>query len=254
MENKTSILKINKLWKIGLGLLIIIIGYFAIRWVTYERKPLPGTNKNDSRVDIVQEPWLNYSPTQNHPEIGLIFYPGGRVDTHGYDPLMVEIAANGYLVVIPEMPINMAPFNPNVANKIINYYPEIRSWVIGGHSVGGVMAAQYTKQNPDKIQGLVMWASYPAGNADLSDFELPVTLIYGTLDPRVNDESISGRKELLPEHTIYIQIDGGGHHQFGSYQIKPEEHQAVIDPSLQKDQIIRGTLELLDLIAGDTVQ
>ena len=34
--------------------------------------------------------------------------------------------------------------------------------MIGGHSVGGTMAAQYIKSHPDLIAGLVIWASYLA--------------------------------------------------------------------------------------------
>ncbi len=70
---------------------------------------------------------------------------------------MHSIAAEGYLVVIPEMPINMAAFKPNLADEIISAYPEIAHWVIGGHSVGGTMAAQYTKNHPGQIEGLIIW-------------------------------------------------------------------------------------------------
>jgi pimeloyl-ACP methyl ester carboxylesterase len=115
----------------------------------------------------------------------------------------------------------MAVFNPNIADEIMDHHPEINHWVIAGHSVGGVMVAQYTNENQEHIEGLVIWTSFPAGNSDLSDSDIPVVLIYGSLDPRVNDSSVVERKVLLREDTQYVRIEGGGHYQFGSYQIKP---------------------------------
>jgi predicted esterase len=232
-------------------LFIISIAVFLIwgfQWATYARPPLPEAVEaleSDNLVKVVQEPWLTFTPVEKVPTTGFIFYPGGRIDPRGYASLMHAVASQGYLVVVPAMPINMAVFNPNIADKIIDHFPEIKHWVLAGHSVGGVMAAQYTNKNREKIDGLMIWAAYPAGNSDLSDADIPVVLMYGSLDPRVNDLSVSERKHLLPEDTQYIRIDGGGHHQFGAYKIKPEEHQAVIPRTAQHEQILNATLALL---------
>ena len=98
---------------------------------------------------------------------------------------MRSIAKEGYLVIVPEIPFNVAPFASNIAEEVIADHPEIEQWVIGGHSVGGTMAAQFTKGHPDEINGLAIWASYPADNADLSD-----------LDISVIDELPPGRKHI----------------------------------------------------------
>jgi pimeloyl-ACP methyl ester carboxylesterase len=161
---------------------------------------------------------------------------------------MKAIAAAGYLVVVPEMPLNIAAFRPNTADEILAHYPEISRWAIGGHSVGGTMAAQYTNTHTEVIDGLAIWASYPADNANLSDSTIPVVLIYGSRDPRVNDSSVMERRLLLPDLTSYIRIDGGDHHQFGSYEIDPEDHHATISRDAQQQQIIEGTLSLLESI------
>ena len=162
---------------------------------------------------------------------------------------MKAIAAEGSLVVVPEMPLNIAAFRPNLAGEIIAQYPDISHWVIGGHSVGGTMAAQYANRHREVLDGLVIWASYPADNADLSGSALPVVLIYGSLDPRVNDSSVMGRRHLLPGGTSYVRIDGGDHHQFGSYEIDPKDHHATIDRFFQQQQIIQATLSLLDSVS-----
>lgn len=233
---------------------VLIIGMliWGISWATFARPPLPeavAALESDDLVEVTLAPWLTFTPTQVSPATGFIFYPGGRIDPRGYAPLIKAIASGGYLVVVPEMPINMAVFDPNIANEIIEYYPEISHWVIGGHSVGGTMAAQFANTHRDAIDGLAIWASYPAGNADLSGSDLPVILVYGSHDPRVNDSEISERQYLLPDDTLYIRIEGGDHHQFGSYQIDSEEEHATIDRGHQQAQIIRSTLNLLDSIS-----
>ncbi|MBN1937078.1 MAG: alpha/beta hydrolase [Anaerolineae bacterium] len=231
-----------------LMLLVAAAGFWGVRWATFARPPLSEAVEaleGDTLVAVAYRPWLTFSPISTIAETGFIFYPGGRIDPRGYAPLMKAIASAGYLVVVPEMPLNMAPFRPNVADEIVAAYPDIRHWVIGGHSVGGTMAAQHTHTHRDTISGLVIWASYPADNADLADVDIPVMLIYGSRDPRVNDDSVASRQHLLPADACYVRIDGGDHHQFGSYEIKPQEHHAVIDRADQQAQIVEQTLNLL---------
>ena len=234
------------------GVAIIAVILWGIQWATYARPPLPEAIEaleSDGRVQISNEPWLAFSPKRSTPITGFIFYPGGRVDPRGYASLMRTIASYGYLVVVPEMPINMAVFNPNVADEIIAHYPAIDHWVIGGHSVGGAMAAQYTHKHPDVIEGLAVWASYPPNIADLSSLEIPVVSIYGSRELRVNDSSVGQRKHLLPEDTLYIRIEGGDHHQFGAYEINPTDHLATISRESQHEQIIAATLPILEAVS-----
>jgi len=163
---------------------------------------------------------------------------------------MREIAANGYLVVVPEMPVNMAAFRPGIASEIIASYPGIDHWVMGGHSVGGAMAARYTGNHAETIEGLVIWASYPPNSTDLSDLDIPVVSIYGSRELRVNDASVGERRHLLPRDTRYVRIEGGDHHQFGSYRIDPEDHRATISRESQQERIIAETLPILEAVSN----
>jgi len=234
---------------------IVIIGamFFGLQWATYARPPLSEAIEaldGDDRVTVSQEPWLTFSPTQATPATGFIFYPGGRIDPRGYAHLMSAIAEQGYLVVLPEMPLNMAVFRSNAADEIIAAYPNIERWVIGGHSVGGTMAAQYTDEHPEAIAGLAIWASYPADYTDVSDLDIPVVSIYGSRELRVNDSSIAERKHLLPADTHYLRIEGGDHHQFGSYEISAEDHLATTSRASQQQQVLQATLDVLGTISN----
>ena len=239
----------KQIWLLILLLLLAAATVVGIQLLTSERQPLPEAMEalaNDERVQVEREPWLTFAPTQGAPDTAFVFYPGGRIDPRGYAPLMKALAAEGYLVVVPEMPLNIAAFRPSIADKIIAAHPEIDRWVIGGHSVGGAMAAQYTHTHSDNIAGLAIWASYPPDKADLSGMEIPVTLIYGSRETRVTDSSLADRQHLLPADTIYVRIEGGDHHQFGSYEIDPEDRLATIDRDAQQQQILQATLSLLE--------
>ena len=242
----------KKFFKWLFVLAIIGLLFWGVRWATFARPPLPEAVEaleSDHLVDVTQDPWLTFSHISDPLNTGFIFYPGGRVDPRAYAPLMKAIASAGYLVVVPEMPINMAVFNSNIADEIIAFYPNINHWVIGGHSVGGTMAAQYVYRHPDAIDGLAIWASYPADSADISDLTIPAVSIYGSRELRVNDESVEERKHLLPEDTQYIRIEGGDHHQFGAYEINPEDHLATTSRTSQHDQIIQATLGILQAVS-----
>jgi hypothetical protein len=250
MVTKVDTLR-KKSWSwLRMAVLLLVMASLVpgFQWITFAREPLPealAALNNDSQVEIEHDPWLTLYPANNSPATGFIFYPGGRIDPRGYSSLMKAIAKEGFLVVVPEMPLNIAAFKPNAADEIISLYPGISHWVIGGHSVGGTMAAQYSDKHREMIDGLAIWASYPANNSNLSDFQGLVISIYGTADPGVNDSSIAERKDLLPGDTDYIRIAGGDHHQFGSYLTKIENDHATIPRDSQHEQIVEATLELL---------
>jgi len=246
-----NVLRKKSLWVIG-GIILLGLFIWGIQWATFARPPLPEAVTalaSDELVSVSTEPWLTFTPAQTEPAIGFIFYPGGRVDPRAYAGLMRTISENGFLVVVPSMPINMAIFNTNAANRIIAAFPEINRWVIGGHSVGGTAAGLYAAANPDQIAGLAIWSSYPANNSDISDLDLPVILLYGSNEIRVTDESVGARKHLLPPDTLYIKIEGGDHHQFGAYQLTTEEDLATISRAAQHAQILAPTLDLLQAVA-----
>jgi len=234
---------------------IILAGFlvWGVQWATFARPPLPEAVTaawSDDLVTVTDTPWLTFTPQQDWQETGFIFYPGGRIDPRGYSTLMRAIAEQGYLVVVPTMPINMAIFDSNIADEIIAAHPEVKHWVIGGHSVGGTAAAMYAAAHPAKIAGMAIWSSYPADSSDLSSLNIPVILMYGGNETGVTDESVGARKQLLPPGTKYIKIAGGDHHQFGSYLLTTEDNLATVSREEQHAQILAAMLELLQLVSA----
>ncbi len=201
-------------------------------------------------VDFVDEGWLVFKPTAVKPVTGFILYPGGFVPPAAYAPLAQSISAAGYLVVISPMPINLAVLDPTEAADIIAALPDIRYWAIGGHSLGGSMAANFTANNQDVIAGLVLLASYPAAGDDLSGYGGAVTTIYGTEDGLAQLADIDAARPLLPGQTIFVPIEGGNHTQFGFYGtgLQVGDNPASINRDEQQQQILENTLNLLTTI------
>jgi hypothetical protein len=238
-------------------LLVVILVFFSIiiisliGFVIWAQTPLGPMDEaivameSDSRVKVMVSTWIEFKPEDIHPVTGLIFYPGGRVDPRSYAPLARSIAEEGYLVVIAPMPFNLAVFSPNRASQVIRAFPEIETWAVGGHSLGGAMAANFTESHPELVSGLVLWASYPPGSTDLSEFNLEVVSIYGSNDYVLSAEGLESSRDLLPKITDWVLIEGGNHAQFGWYGIQPGDGKAEISRIEQQAQILTATAKLL---------
>ncbi len=242
--------KILKFWWVLLLIPAIFILGFVI-WAQTPLGPMPealAAMQSDSSVTFEQDRWYVYTPVDSTPEVGLIIYPGGRVDPRSYAPLARDIARQGYKTVLVPMPLNLAVFNPGAAADVIAAYPEIERWAIAGHSLGGAMGAKFAYDNPGALQGMALWASYPAANNDLSTADLAVSSIYGTLDSVADPEKIAYSQALLPPDTVWVPIEGGNHAQFGYYGPQPGDAPATISREEQQAQAVDATVALLERI------
>jgi len=167
-------------------------------------------------VAVSQEGWITFTPLAD-PEIGLIFYPGGLVEPAAYAPVLHKIAEEGVLVIITPMPLNLAIFNTGAADAVIGSYPQISTWILAGHSLGGAAAGIYASGSPAEIDGLVLWDSYPPNSADLAETDLAVLSIYGTTGGFPNTDNFDQQRSLLPDGTEFSPIEGASHAQFGDY-------------------------------------
>lgn len=146
---------------------------------------------------------------------GLIFYPGGKVEHTAYIPLMEALASRNMLCVLVEMPFRLAVFDMDAAEGIREAYPQIENWYIGGHSLGGSMAASYLSEHTDAFEGLVLLGSYSTAN--LSGTDLRILSVYGSEDLVMNRENYEDNKKNLPADFTELILDGGCHGYFGMY-------------------------------------
>ena len=241
----------RRLWIAGLILLgIVLIGVLGfIAWANATPPPMPealAALESDAEVAVTVDDWLIFAPAGGTPTSGFIFYPGGRVDPASYAPAMRSLAEAGYLVVVPSMPLNLAVLAPDRATEIMAAYPDVARWGIGGHSLGGAMAASYVYGHPDAMASLILWAAFPPDNNSLADrSELGVASIYGTLDGLATPADIQASAPLLPAGTAFVPIEGGNHAQFGWYGDQARDNPATISREEQQRQAVAATLAAL---------
>lgn len=170
-------------------------------------------------------------------DIGFIFYPGGKVEYTAYEPLMAACSEKGVLCVLLKMPLNLAVLDINAAEDITGQFPQISHWYIGGHSLGGSMAAAYGEEYYDKLCGVVLLGAY--STADLSETGLAVLSVYGSEDGVMNREKYDKYRSMLPEDMREIVIEGGCHSGFGMYGTQAGDG----EPSITADEQINITAE-----------
>jgi pimeloyl-ACP methyl ester carboxylesterase len=203
-------------------------------------------------VQVSDREWLVFHPVAAEPVAGLILCPGGRIDPRAYAPAARDVAAEGYLVAVVPMPLNLAFLGANKAGDVIAAFPEVENWVIGGHSLGGAFAARYVAQHPGESSGLLLWAAYPARNDDLAWYDGIVVSIYGTADGLATQEEIQASVHQLPPGTRWVAIEGGNRGQFGWYGKQPGDLDAAIARAEQQRQIALATAKALADVQGET--
>ncbi len=181
---------------------------------------------------------ITFIPNEQEIKTGLIFYPGGKVEYTSYTPLMMEFAKKGILSILIKMPFNLAVFDVNAADGIISSYENISSWYIGGHSLGGSMAASYVSKHLGDFDGLLLLGSYSTSN--LKDSNLNVISIYGSNDQVLNHQKYDKYKGNLPDSTLEYIIDGGCHSYFGDYGHQKGDGKPTI--TLQEQVEITATI------------
>lgn len=196
-------------------------------------------------VSVSRERWFVFSPLGEEAESGLIFYPGGRVPSEAYAPLARALAEAGYLAVITPMPLNLAVLDIGAASAVMEANPQITTWVIGGHSLGGAMAARYAHENRDAVDGLLLLAAYPEAHTDFQDWGLAVATVYGDRDGLVSVGEVEASFQQLPADSLKVRIKGGNHAQFGWYGEQAGDQPATITRYEQQRQVIDAVLWLL---------
>jgi hypothetical protein len=236
--------------RIAPGLLAVIVLMGFVVWAETPLGPAPealSALESDSQVSVTVDRFITFEPAAQKPVTGFIFYPGGRVDYRSYAAPLHEIASQGYLVILVPVRLNLAFFDIDAAQPVFDAHPEIQHWIVGGHSLGGVAASLFAKDQP-KIEGLIFWASYPADDS-LHNSDLKMLSIYGTKD-MAGMAKFDETKPLLTSDARFVVIDGGNHAQFGDYGPQPGDNPATISRAEQQAQVVIATVEFLSELSS----
>lgn len=193
--------------------------------------------------------YIEISPNmEKFSKTGFVFYPGGLVDPHSYIETLSRFAVSGigHKVIIVKMPGNLAVFDRIQGAYMFEDFPTIKQWVIGGHSLGGVMACTAVNKYPDYFVGLVLMAAYPQDNNDLSEWQGKVLSLAGEFDGILDDGIIQAKEIFLPANTTYFTISGGNHSNFGKYGLQKGDNPGSITREEQTKITVKEIQNLYD--------
>ncbi|MCR5794929.1 MAG: alpha/beta hydrolase [Solobacterium sp.] len=188
------------------------------------------------RVEETGYGWFFDGPSETD---ALIFYPGGKVEETAYAPLLHDLAGQGMDVCLVKMPFRLAVFGKNKADQVIQQY-DYTHWYIGGHSLGGVMAADYAAGHSSQLTGVFMLAAYPSKQLDENTRAVQ---IYGSEDGVLNMAKLEEAERFLPAGSQRFIIEGGNHAQFGNYGKQDGDGDAAISSEEQQKRTVEIILQ-----------
>lgn len=231
-------MKQHKTLKITLLTLVAIIALSAIAFIIYASDYYHADDvavavlSRNNGIEVVDN--LTIISPSTPSDVGLIFYPGAKVEHTVYLPILNKLRQNGITCVLIKMPFNFAFFDANAADRVYEILPNIKKWYIGGHSLGGAMASSYASNNPDKVAGLILLGAYIYG-----DYPPQKSLtIYGTFNSNLE-------KDINYTQNIVV-IDGGNHAQFGNYGKQSGDPDATISTEEQQDMAVNAIIDFIN--------
>lgn len=208
--------------RIGMGLLAVVIvatvGFF-IYTLDYSKAQSTALAAEQVAVDQSKTIHAFLSETST---IGIIFYPGGKVEAAAYAPLCLQLSQTGVSIFLVDMPFNLAVFDIDAADRVRKLNPQIKTWFIAGHSLGGAMAYSHFEKRETVYAGIILLAAYP-----LNKTQRPYLILKGSNDTVLDQSKVEGFD--------YLTIQGGNHAQFGDYGLQKGDGVATITAQAQLD-------------------
>ena len=212
-------------------LFLAAAAFFLYTGIYYRADPSSAQALVSNEAAAVTETGFGWFFDGPGTEDALVFYPGGKVEETAYAPFLRLLAEGGLDVFLVRMPFRLAVFNANGADGVLSSYDYDR-WYVGGHSLGGAMAAIYASRHED-IAGVILCAAYPT--KPLADDILEVT-VYGSEDGIVNRSRLVEGRKYSPGNSVEEEIPGGNHAQFGNYGVQSGDGKAAISAEQQQEQ------------------
>jgi poly(3-hydroxybutyrate) depolymerase len=215
------------------------------------------TLRSDSRVAVSEtaDYWL-FAPVARGTTAAMVFIPGASVEPTAYAPLARDVARSGYKTYVLKLPPPSGPLDAHKASgvakakAVISADRSVQRWLVAGHSLGGAIAAQFVRENPDLVAGYVLIGTTHPTVVDLSSFDLDATKVVATEDPIASEAKSRNNAQLLPKTTRWVRVEGGNHSQFAWYERQQGDGAATISRDRQQEITTGAILAALSRIAG----
>lgn len=194
------------------------------------------------------------TPTGGGDGTAVFFQPGARVDARAYAAVLRPLAEAGHTVVVAKQPLGIA-FLATGAFDDARAAVDADRWVVGGHSLGGTVAAMQADATDGPAEdaeapaaGLLLFASYPAG--DLSGtLTAAVASVSGSEDGLATPAKIDASRADLPADAVFTVVEGAVHAYFGDYGPQPGDGTPTISHADARAQISAAALAFVDGLA-----
>jgi dienelactone hydrolase len=161
----------------------------------------------------------------------LAFYPGAGVEPAAYAPLLRLLAGEGVDVCLIRSPLRFAILDDDAAADALKLYSHPHKYV-GGHSLGGAVAANFAAAHSDEVEGAILLAAYPTEQTDSG----LILSIYGSEDGILSMDRVEDGRGLAGGDYVEHVISGGNHAQFGNYGKQRGDGEASVSAESQQKE------------------
>ena len=237
-----------KIWLLRIAAAVFaLVGIAVIGFVVYAQFDYGPSLVLTDRVDVSaiesDGEGLIFRPESPNGK-GVILYQGAKVEKEAYAYLGQSLSEQGFVVSIPQLPLNFGILGSGKADSVIEEHPDVEEWFLGGHSLGGVAASFYAEDPSPKLAGLYFLGAYPA--SDFSGSDLAMLSIYGERDGLSPLQDIEESRTLFPDGSVFVEIEGGNHAQFGLYGEQKGDKPAEISAIEQQNQVAEALTEWIN--------
>lgn len=213
-------------------------------------EPAVSALRSDAGVVVAETATrITLTPTEPASATGLFFQPGARVDARAYAAVLRPVAEAGHTVVIAKQPLGIAFLSLGAFDAVWPDHPGTIRWVIGGHSLGGTVAAitaDAAGADPEApVVGLLLYASYPASDLSTS-LRAEVLSLSGGNDGLATPAKIEASRATLPAESTFVSLEGVAHSSFGDYGPQPGDGTPTVRQDDARAQIAGLSVEFVD--------
>ena len=259
-DSTTTTVRKRRTFRRWLRVGFVLWALFAMGWLANSvrtRGVDEKTLRSNEEVSVLNnETSLAFVPPSTSGHAALVFICGSGIAAEAYAPLLRPVAEEGFPVFVVRLPYRFAPLESHKraaidrARGVIAAHPEVKQWVIAGHSLGGALAARMARLDSASLSAMVLVATTHPKDDDLSFLRIPVTKIYASNDGVAPPDRVLGNRGLLPSHTKWVEIAGGNHSQFGRYGHQLFDGTATISREEQEALTRSAILDVLAEIGG----
>lgn len=244
-------------WRLGgaIVLAVLALGWLgAMAWLrpfTAVEPALAAMDSTDTVIVTETPTQIVMAPALDPSTTGVVFQPGAKVEARAYAAILRPLVEAGATVIIPKQPLGIGFLSMGAFESARDAFPGIGRWIVGGHSLGGTVAAMDAEEHDADtiapVAGLLLYASYPASDMSTT-LTSDVMSISASEDGLATPADIEESMSTLPQDSGFIAIDGAVHAFFGDYGPQPGDGTPTIPQDDARSQIGDISVDFVDAL------